>query len=369
MPEADGVDQRRIISLGRGSLVVSLPKYWLKLNGLKKGDEVSLTLQQNRSLVILPGSGMKESSREVVIEIKPMDSHASIIRRIIACYLNGYSGIRIISNDILNVSQQRAIRKAANMLFMNIMEATTKGVHIQILQDDSKAVVNAGIQRMHAIAESMCRDTMTSLRNFDTSLARVVYSLDNDVDHLSFLVLRLLRSAATNPALANDLGLNFIDCLDYQTLVHRIEQTADQASNIVRNLIILEGEKQRIPNELLSLMAEVGNRAHIMYDKAIKAYIARDMAESERIIEQDDEIEKLGREIASKTFENTQNSSMVVCSICSIRDAIRRMAEFAVDIAEISINRMYELSPRVEGRQKILLEKETKPVQKTEEIA
>jgi phosphate uptake regulator len=221
---------------------------------------------------------------------------------------------------------------------------------------------------MHAIAESMCRDTMIALKNFDTSLARVVYSLDNDVDHLSFLVLRLLRSAATNPALANDLGLNFIDCLDYQTLVHRIEQTADQASNIVRNLIILEGEKQRIPNELLLLMAEVGNRAHLMYDKAIKAYFARDMPESERIIEQDDEIEKLGRDIASKTFENTQNSNMVVCSICSIRDAIRRMAEFAVDIAEISINRMYELRPRVEGRQKVILEKETKTAPKADEL-
>jgi hypothetical protein len=92
------------------------------------------------------------------------------------------------------------------------------------------------------------------------------------------------------------------------------------------------------------------------------------MAESERIIEQDEEIEKLGREIASKTFANTQNSSMVVCSICSIRDAIRRMAEFAVDIAEISINRMYELRPRVEGREKVLLQKETKTVQKTEEL-
>ena len=367
--EVDGVEQRKIISLGRGSLVVSLPKYWLKLNGLKKGDEVSLTLQQNRSLVILPGSGMKQSSREVVIEIKPDDSQASIIRRIIACYLNGYSGIRIISNDILNVSQQRAIRKAANMLFMNIMEASTKGVHIQILMDDSKAFVNAGIQRMHAIAESMSRDTMIALKNYDTSLAKVVYSLDNDVDQLSFLELRLLRSAATNPALANDLALNLIDCLDHQTLVHRIEQTADQAANIVRNMIVLEGEGQRIPNEMLVLMAEVGEKAHMMYDRAVKAYFAKDMAESETIIEQDEEIERLGREIASKTFSNTQNSSMVVCSICSIRDSIRRMAEFAVDIAEISINRMYELRPRLEGREKVLLEKETKTAQKTSEEA
>jgi phosphate uptake regulator len=365
----DGVEQRRIISLGRGSLVVSLPKYWLKLNGLKKGDEVSLTLQQNRSLVILPGSGMKQSSREVVIEIKPTDSQASIMRRIVACYLNGYSGIRIISNDILNVSQQRAIRKAANMLFMNIMEASTKGVHIQILMDDSKAYVNAGIQRMHAIAESMSKDTMTALKNFDTSLAKVVYSLDNDVDQLSFLELRLLRSAATNPALANELGLNLIDCLDHQTLVHRIEQTADQAANIVRNIIVLEGESQKIPDELLGLMAEVGDKAHVMYDRAVKAYFTKDMVESESIIEQDEEIERLGREIASKTFSNTQNSSMVVCSICSIRDSIRRMAEFAVDIAEISINRMYELRPRLEGREKVLLEKEAKVTPKTPEAA
>jgi phosphate uptake regulator len=365
--EADEMDQRRIISLGRGSLVVTLPKYWLKLNGLKKGDEVSLTLQQNRSLVIFPGAGMRESSREVVIEIKPGETSASIMRRIVACYLNGYSGIRIISNDILNVAQQKAIREAAGMLFMNIMEATTKGVHIQILMDDSKAHVNAGIQRMHAISEAMLRDTMTSLKNFDVSLARVVFSLDNDVDHLSFLEIRLLRSAAVNPALANELGLTLIDCLDYQTLVHRIEQTADQAANIVRNIIVLEGEKQRISKELLELMADAGAKASEMYSSAIKAFFARDMPTSERIIEQQDDIEKTGREIASKTFANTENSSMVVCSTCSIRDSIRRMAEFAADIAEISINRMYELRTRVEGRDKILLEKAAKTAKESEE--
>nr|MDO8100540.1 phosphate uptake regulator PhoU [Candidatus Njordarchaeota archaeon] len=361
------METRRIISLGRGSLVVSLPKYWLKLNGLKKGDEVSLTLQQNRSLVIMPGTGMRESSKEVVIEIKPNETSASIIRRIIACYLNGYSGLRIISNDMINVTQQKAIREAAGMLFMNIMEATTKGVHIQILMDDSKAHVNAGIQRMHAISEAMLRDTMTALKNFDVSLARVVFSLDNDVDHLSFLEIRLLRSAATNPGLANELGLTLIDCLDYQTLVHRIEQTADQAANIVRNIIVLEGEKQGIPKELLELMADAGIKASEMYNSAIKAFFARDMPTAEKIIEQEDDIEKSGREIASKTFANTENSSMVVCSTCSIRDSIRRIAEFAADIAEISIDRMYELRTRVEGRDKILLQKETKTAKASEE--
>jgi phosphate uptake regulator len=354
----DEVDKRRIISLGRGSLVVSLPKYWLKLNGLKKGDEVSLTLQQNRSLVVFPGTGMSESSREVVMEIKANENSASIIRRIIACYVNGYSGIRIICNEILSFAQQKAIREAAGRLFMRIMEATTKGVYIQILMDASKADVNAGIQRMHAISESMLRDTMIALRNFDPSLARAVFSIDEDVDQLSFLEIRLLRSAATNPALANELGLALIDCLNFQTLIHRIEQTADQAASIVRNIIILEGEKQRIPKELLELMADTGNRASEMYNNAVKAFFARDMPTSERIIEQADDIEKSGREIASKTFANTKNSSMVVCSICSIRDSITRIATYAARTAEMTMDHMYELRTRIEGRDKILLQKE-----------
>jgi phosphate uptake regulator len=49
-------EQREIMSLGRSSLVVSLPKYWVELNELKRGDIVSMAINRDRSLVIFPGT-------------------------------------------------------------------------------------------------------------------------------------------------------------------------------------------------------------------------------------------------------------------------------------------------------------------------
>ncbi len=65
------------------------------------------------------------------------------------------------------------------------------------------------------ISNSMCRDVLNSLGNRDATLARAVYSLDDDVDHFSFFLLRLLRRVALDPAIGNQLGLDPLDCLEY----------------------------------------------------------------------------------------------------------------------------------------------------------
>jgi hypothetical protein len=50
------MEQRKIMSLGRSSLVISLPKYWVELNELKQGDVVSIAINRDRSLAIFPGA-------------------------------------------------------------------------------------------------------------------------------------------------------------------------------------------------------------------------------------------------------------------------------------------------------------------------
>jgi phosphate uptake regulator len=57
--------ERKIMSLGRSSLVISLPKHWVKLNELKKGDVVSLAVQRDRSLAVFPGAEKKKESKEM----------------------------------------------------------------------------------------------------------------------------------------------------------------------------------------------------------------------------------------------------------------------------------------------------------------
>ena len=329
------------MSLGRSSLVVSLPKYWVKLNEMKKGDVVSMAVQRNRSLLVIPGVKEKKESKEITLNVTPEEPEVMIVRRIIACYLNGYSGIRLLSKGIFSIAQQKAIRRVVRVLYMRILESEARTMFIQTLIDESKASVISSVRRMHLISSSMYRDALNSLKDRDATLARAVFTLDDDVDHFSFFLLRLLRSAIVDTTLANQLELLPIDCLDYQTLVHRIEHVADHATNIAKNLIMLEGRDQKISDPTLELMLMAGNIAFTSYNEAVEAFFSKKVESSDEIIEGQKRVERMDSDIASKSFLTDKNA-LIICATCSIRDSIKRIAEYAADIAEITINQSYK---------------------------
>ncbi|MDH5783577.1 MAG: phosphate uptake regulator PhoU [Candidatus Bathyarchaeota archaeon] len=336
--------ERKIMSLGRSSLVISLPKHWTMLNEIKRGDVVSLAVQRDRSLVVFPSVQKEKEPKEITLYVDPSKRGTLIVRRIIGCYLNGYSGIKVLSEKIFSVEQRKAIRNIVRTLYMRIMESDAKSMYIQTLIDESKASPKVAIHRMHLIAHSMCRDALNSLKNRDVMLAKAVFSLDDDVDHFSFFLIRLLRNAARDPILANQLDIEPLDCLDHQTLVYRVEHAADHSANITKHIIMLDGSQQKIPDHLLTLMFAAGTEVANLYDKAVDAFFSKDVANSVEILEQQENIEKLDREIATKAFMSKQTNALIICAICSIRDSIKRIAECAADIAEIAINRAYKMT-------------------------
>lgn len=336
--------ERKIISLGRSSLVVSLPKHWVKLNELKQGDVVSLAVQRDRSLAIFPSVKKKKGNEEIVLHVDADEKVTVIARRIIGSYLNGYTRIKVLSDEIFSVRQRKEIRNIVRMLYMRVMEADSKSMSIQTLIDETKASLELAIQRMHLICHSMCRDILDSLKRRDLILAKSVFSLDDDVDHFSFFLLRLLRDAARDSTLGNQLDIDPLDCMDYQTLVYRVEYAADHATNIARQLIILDGSRLKIPDELLALLFTAGTEAVDLYSKALAAFFSKNVVDSVAIMDQEKKIEELDREIASKTFMTRQKNAVIVCMVCSIRGSIKGIAECAMNIAETAINRAYKMA-------------------------
>jgi phosphate uptake regulator len=197
---------------------------------------------------------------------------------------------------------------------------------------------------MHLISQSMCYDAFKALRNHDLTLAKTVFSLDVDVDHFSFFIIRLLRNAAQNPVFANELRIDPLDCLDYQSLVCSIERAADYAADITKHMIMLDGRGQTIPKDVLELMITAGNEAIDLYAKSVAAFVSKDVAFAVEIMTREDRIEKLDIEITSKSFTGQQKTAELVCGLCSLRDDIKKIAECAVNIAEIAVNRAYKIS-------------------------
>lgn len=337
------MDSRKIMALGKSSLVISLPKEWLRMNNLERGNTVSLSIQQDRSLTVQPTLETVDRQREIILNFSAEESGDSIIRSVIGSYLNGYNTIKLKSKKIFTVEQHNAIRNVVRSLYMRIIKSSANQVDLQTLMDESMASVYSGIERMHIITSSMCQDVLKSMKEWDEDLAKSVVSLEEDVDQFMYFLLRLVRSSALSPSLANQLGLDMVDCLDCQTLVHRIEQVADHTTNIANSLIDLFEEKLFMPRDVYPVLVKSAEIAFDLYDRAVQSFLSKKVELTNDIIDEQKDIERLGDEITPLTFHGEREEKNVLCHICIIRDSIKRVSEYAADIAELTIDSSYKV--------------------------
>jgi len=322
------------------SLVVTLPRAWLRANDLKKGEMVSVQVQRDQALLVSPVLGVKEEKRELHLLIEADEGVKSIVRSLIAGFLDGYSSIKLTSKRFFTVDQQNAIRDVTSRLYMMIIGSEANRIEIETLLDESKTSVFLSVERMHAITYSMCRDILNSLREPNLGLMKAMDPLESDVDHLMYLILRLIRQALIKPSLASQLQLDLPDCLDIQTLVHRIERIADHLKIIANSLIWLTEKDVRIPEDTLSTLVLTAEIAFSSYDLSVKSFLSKDVSRTNEIIDKEAEIGELYTKITPLPSFGDE-SALSLNQIILIRESIRKISHYSADIAELTIDRTY----------------------------
>ena len=334
------METRKIMALGKSSLVVSLPKEWIDSNGLDKGDMLSLSVQRDLSLLIQPSFRAKDEGKKIVVDLDESSSSDSIFRIVIGCYLNGYNDIILRTSSIFSVQQNQAIRNVVKSLYLRILASNVSSVTLQTLMNESMANIFDGIERMHLITVSMCFDLLKAMKSWDLELARSVVALEEDVDQFMFYLMRLIRSAAIDPALANHLQVDMLDCLDYQTLVDLIERVADNVHKAAFSLVQLEEHKELIPNSLWDRLVETANTSISAYEKAIEVFRSRSVESCDIIIDEQYKLTQLARSITP--FPNILVGDPFFYPLFVIRDSLIRLGDYASDIAELTIDKAYK---------------------------
>jgi phosphate uptake regulator len=193
----------------------------------------------------------------------------------------------------------------------------------------------------------MIEGAINALKNNDSELAKSVMSLDDDVDHFGFFNLRMLRNAAQDPVLAKELHVDPLDCMDFEILVYRMEYAGDYAADIARHIIMLKGTKQKIPDEVLEIMIATGMEVLDLFKRGIAAFFSKNISSAVEIMKYRQKIDKAEVDIATKSFTGPPKNADLVCSICSIRDDIKRICHCAFSMAEITVNRAFK-TPNLE---------------------
>ncbi len=261
-------EYRKIIKFGKHSLIISLPKSWTRQNNLKQGDSVLMDVLSH-NLIVSPGASEYESSEEKVVLIS-LDTEEDLMLvqfRIVDSYINNANKIvitgRLLGND---ASYIREIMH--RMIALEIIEATPDRLVAKCYLNMNDISVSSLLKKIDNIIRSMFLDVLAQIREPDKfgdfDLVQNITQRDQDINRLSYLILRTIKYSFENPYAikSSKSKVSFLSVWDTTKTLELIGDEIKAIANLLET--ITSGNIRYEANRINSLSG--------LYSKMITAY-------------------------------------------------------------------------------------------------
>ena len=332
-------ETRKIQFTGKSSYIVSLPKQWITELGLKQGDQIRMIRKGSSTLELYPPKfeSRTQKKEDATIEIEGEEETSSIVRKLISLYFLGYKTINVKpKNGRLSVPQRNSVKEAVKRMLMGseIIADSISGITVQVLVNLLELSVDGAFKRMLHLAKSMSSDAILAVKENNLELAQEVINTDDEVDRFGFYIIRQLKIAIQNEHMLKEMGFrNARNCLGYRLIVKNIERTGDHAAFIAKDLIEF---KKPVKKEILQKFEEMNEFCLSVLDDACLALFKEDYYQAEKTIVKINQITEFEKKVrdASKSLKDDEE----IYRVRRMTENIRRVSEYASDIAEIVLN-------------------------------
>jgi len=331
-------EQRKLQVTGGSTFILSLPKEWATKNALKRGSSMMVREEEDGSLSIVPSTfPKKEKQDEAFIKVSQDDNPDAIMRTAISAYLSGYNILHIKAQGqkLLSSKLRNHLKNFARnyLVGTEIVIDTPTELTLQVLLNYPELTVQNAISRMSIIASSMHEEAITSLRKPDYQNSKAVIETDREVNRFGLYIVRLLKLAVSNQRIVREIGLTSQkECLGYRLLAKAVERTADHATKIAENTLLL---KEPVNKELLEKISQLSDLAISMFENSMETLFKHDFNLAENVIERLSQVHKIEKETVMYSH-NAESEEMV--NLRLLIESVRRTAEYAADISEVVLN-------------------------------
>jgi phosphate uptake regulator len=331
-------EQRKLQVTGGSTFILSLPKDWATKNELKRGSAMMVREEDDGSLSIAPSSfPKKEKQDEAFIKSSQTDNPDAVMRTAISAYLDGYNilHIRAQSQKVLSSKLRNHLKNFTRnyLVGTEIVIDTPTDLTLQVLLNYPELTVQNALSRMAIIASSMHKEAISSLKKLDYVSAKAVIETDREVNRFGLYIVRLLKLAVSNQRIVKEIGLGYQkECLGYRLIAKAVERTADHATKIAENTLLLH---ELMSEEFSEKIGQLSELANLMFENSVEALFKHDFNLAESVIEKLSLIHNLEKEtvLCSQTArpEEMVNLRLII-------ESVRRTAEYASDISEVVLN-------------------------------
>ncbi len=333
---------RKLQITGGASYTVSLPKDWVKEQGLKVGDVVALLPRADSSLTVVAhekvSSGQSRVAEITVTPSRDQDKD-QILRNFVAQYLAGYDVVRIRFPPSAKPDLRTFLREAARKMFVGseIIEESKDELIVQCLSSYRDLPTPKIVSRMSLIAKLMLKDAVESLLSRDRALAEEVIKRDEEIDRFYLFIIRQLTMAVLSRGLIQEIGLSDPrDCLVYRVVSKSLERIADHATTIAQMSRSIDDP---LPQKLSEDLGKVSDLTSSVLEDAFKALSKVDASVANGSIISAKKLEREAESVMDRLFE-LRLSQKTVVGVRLALESLKRISEYSEDIAEMAINLM-----------------------------
>ena len=334
------VELRKLQMTGGASYTVSLPKDWVKEQGLTVGDVVAVMPRSDSSLTLVPHekipAGQNRGSEVVVAPLKDQDKE-QILRTVLAQYLAGYDVIKIRFPPTSRPDLRTYLRESARRMFVGseVIEESKDELIVQCLSSYGDLPAPKVISRMSLIAKLMLRDAVDSLKGRDPAIAEEIIRRDEEVDRFYLFIIRQLTMAVLNRSLILDIGLaDPRDCLVYRVVSKSLERIADHATTIAKMSAAIESP---LPPRLVDEISKASDLTITVLEDALKSLSKSDGSLANGSIVSAKSVEREAENVMDKLF-NFKLSQKSIVAVRLALESLKRISEYSEDVAEMAIN-------------------------------
>lgn len=241
--------KRKIIFLAGKTGVVSLPSKWLRAQGLKKGDE--LTLEEKGNAILVKNTNKKQESKyEINIENL---SQSLTFRYLNTLYKLGASEIKIIFNN--SEKAMDIIQKGIDSLIgLEIVRQSNKFCIVKEVSQVKFEEFKPVFRRLFLSLLSLTKDSLTAIKDKDKSaLENISKFMDPNINRLYMFCIRILNKE--NQYVVENIG-NI-------TKLNGLEKIGDHYNEISQE--ILNTKSNKLSPKTLKLYEETNKIVETYY--------------------------------------------------------------------------------------------------------
>ncbi|TRO51701.1 phosphate uptake regulator PhoU [Candidatus Bathyarchaeota archaeon] len=332
------MEPRKIQKVGYSTLSVSIPMNWAKKAGIKKGDVVFISEENDGALRITPEPTKTEDQSIYVVNVDNCDNTKVLARVIVGNYVLGRNLIKVESERRLMREQIESIREVTQKLLgIGIIEESDRHLLLQCSIDPKNFPIETVIRRLYVITSIMFKEGMDALIDRDMELAKDALAREHEADTIFWLLTRLLASAQQSRIVSEAIGITEpMQVVENNLIAWYLEMIGDRLYAIANNVISLEDLRNDEEEELFERLSQIGLVVFTMFDQAMKSMFDGDIKLASDAV---DLYEAVGREEDSllKEFQENHNPELSAF-VNEIAWELRIVAEYSTAIANISID-------------------------------